>query len=201
MFKVENADFIADKLASELLPDQEHREAVKNAEEAILRRLRYEPGVRGRIEVDVDWPLHELSGNWYVSCADNGDGMSRTELERYTTTLAVSGANQNQSLTGNQGMGLKISGPTRHKKGVLIRSLKDGEATMVQVGWDPTSKQYGLLGIGPDGETVSPTDPEMFPAFIRELGSGTVVTFLGNADDDNTVWPGPPAPRTGCSST
>ena len=34
MFSVENADFIADKLASELLPDQEFREVAKNAEEA-----------------------------------------------------------------------------------------------------------------------------------------------------------------------
>jgi hypothetical protein len=32
MFRVENADFIADKLASELLPDQEFRDATTNAE-------------------------------------------------------------------------------------------------------------------------------------------------------------------------
>ena len=60
--------------------------------------------------------------------------MTRAELDKYTTTLAVQGAGRNQSLRGNQGMGLKISGPTRHKKGVLIRSMKDGERTAVQIG-------------------------------------------------------------------
>ena len=54
---------------------------------------------------------------------------------------------------GNQGMGLKIAGPTRHKKGLLIRSLKDGEATMLQIGWN--GEEYGLIPIGPDGELIS----------------------------------------------
>ena len=36
VFRVENADFIADKLASELLPNQEYREVLRNALEALL---------------------------------------------------------------------------------------------------------------------------------------------------------------------
>ncbi|MCP4303574.1 MAG: hypothetical protein GY788_01555 [bacterium] len=188
MFKVANADFIADKLAEELLPHQEDREAFKNAEEAIRRRLELgDDSSTGRIEFDVDWPLFDQLGAWYLSCADNGDGMSRSELQRYTTTLAVEGANKNQSIAGNQGMGLKISGPTRHKEGVLIRSLKDGEHTMVQVGWD--GSEYGLIPIGPDEETVVSVGEDMFPEFIIEHGSGTVVTFLGNASPDNTFAP------------
>src|SRR4051812_22632616 len=132
MFRVENADFIANKLATELLPDQEQREAFKNAQEAVQRRMAAQ-GVTtgGRIELDVDWHLHERTEGWFASCADNGDGMARSELERYMTTLAVQGANQNQSIHGNQGMGLKIAGPTRHKTGVLIRSLKNDERSMV----------------------------------------------------------------------
>jgi len=191
MFRVENADFIADKLASELLPNQEFREAAKNAEEALVRRMRADGSFGGgRIEFDVDWALLEAdsaSPKWYVCCADNGDGMSRSELDRYTTTLAVEGANQNQSILGNQGMGLKISGPTRHKIGVLIRSLKNGDANMVQVGWN--KKEYGLIPIGPNGEFISKVDEEMFPDFIVEQGSGTVVTFLGNEEGDNTFSP------------
>lgn len=190
MFRVENADFIADKLASELLPDQEYREAAKNAEEAIRRRLEIEPASpSGRIEFDVDWAMLQATGAWYLSCADNGDGMSHSELERYTTTLAVQGAGRNQSLSGNQGMGLKISGPTRHKAGVLIRSMKNGERTMVQVGWNAATKEYGLIPLGPNGELVVSVPEEMFPRFIRDEGSGTVVTFLGNADLDNTFAP------------
>lgn len=191
MFKVQNADFIADKLASELLPDQEYREAAKNAEEAVARRIKSsaDGDASGRIEFDVDWPLLSGSGNWCMSCADDGDGMTRSELEKYTTTLAVIGANGNQSVSGNQGMGLKISGPTRHKEGLLIRSLKNGEATMVQVGWNKHSKEYGLIPIGTEGETVASVPVEMFPNFIQERGSGTVVTFLGNSEGDNTFKP------------
>jgi len=188
MFRVENADFIAEKLASELLPDQEQREVFKNAEEAIQRRF-HETGVTsgGRIEFDVDWPLHARTGEWLLRCSDNGDGMTRTELERYMTTLAVRGAGQNQSITGNQGMGLKIAGPPRHRRGILIRSLKDGQRTMIQVGWN--GSEYDLIPIGPEGELVASVGEEMFPEFILEGGSGTVVTFLGNDDGDNTFLP------------
>jgi hypothetical protein len=193
MFRVENADFIADKLASELLPDQEQREAYKNAEEAIHRRFAAD-GVEsgGRIEFDVDWPLYAQTGERLGCCCDNGDGMTRAELERYTTTLAVRGAGQNQSIRANQGMGLKISGPTRHKRGVLIRSLKNGERTMVQVGWN--GHEYGLIPIGANDELVVPASEELFPDFIIEQGSGTVVTFLGNSEPDNTFSP-PGRPR------
>jgi Histidine kinase-, DNA gyrase B-, and HSP90-like ATPase len=188
MFHVENADFIADKLAAELLPNQEFREVLKNAIEAVERRMRADGSQDGgRIEFDVDWSFFTKTSRWYICCVDNGDGMSRSELERYTTTLAVQGAGRNQSIRGNQGMGLKISGPTRHKKGVMIRSLKNGERTSVQVGWD--GAEYGLIPIGPDGEVVIPASANVFPAFVNDHGHGTVVTFLGNADDDNTFVP------------
>ncbi len=188
MFRVENADFIADKLASELLPDQEQREVYKNAEEAVDRRMRAEGShTTGRVEFDVDWAMHEGAGKWFISCADDGDGMSRSELTRYMTTLAVQGANQNQSIVGNQGMGLKIAGPTRHKNGLLIRSLKDGERTMVQIGWN--GHEYGLIPLGAQGEEVVPVEDGMFPEFILKRGSGTVVTFLGNEGSEDTFLP------------
>lgn len=194
MFRVENADFIANKLAAELLPYQEFREAFKNAEEAVTRRMANDGSSSGgRVELDVDWHLHSHAEGspWFVAVADNGDGMTRAELQVYMTTLAVQGANQNQSLTGNQGMGLKISGPTRHKAGVLIRSLKDGERSMVQIGWD--GFEYGLIELGEHGELVVTVDESAFPDFILEKGSGTVVTFCGNAEredkPDNTFKP------------
>lgn len=191
MFSVGNADFIADKLAAELLPDQEHREAFKNSQEAVERRRREqeargEEPTPGRVEFDIDWSLLASEGRWYISCADNGDGMTRSEIEKYVTTLAVTGANQNQSITGNQGMGLKIAGPTRHKDGVLVRSMKDGERTMVNIGWN--GREYGLLPLVGD-EVVVDVSEDHFPEFIREQGSGTVVTFLGTNGPENTVVP------------
>src|SRR5262249_171942 len=159
MFRVENADFIADKLASELLPNQEFREVLKNSLEAVERRIRSQGGsASGRIVFDVDWHLHaQAEGNpWYIACSDTGDGMTRSEVEKYTTTLAVQGAGRNQSLRGNQGMGLKISGPTRHKRGILIRSMKNGERTMVQIGWN--GSEYGLIPIGNNNDLVVNVD-------------------------------------------
>ncbi len=189
MFKVENADFIADKLAAELLPNQEFREVLKNAIEAVQRRMAAQ-GVTegGRVEFDVDWALLNATGNWYVCCSDNGDGMNHAELTKYTTTLAVRGAGNSQSLRENQGMGLKISGPTRHKIGVLIRSRKDGDRSMVQVGWN--GKEYGLIPIGSQGEVVTSVPDEYFPQFVLKEGTGTVVTFLGcKAEGENTFVP------------
>lgn len=194
MFEVENADFIADKLAAELLPNQEYREACKNAQEAIERRRRAEiaAGIEsseGLIELDVDWALHAQQDDlWQLCVADNGDGMTRAELERYMTTLAVTGANRNQSITGNQGMGLKIAGPTRHKEGVLIRSMKDGQRTMIQIGW--TGREYAAKALNDHGDVVVEVPEELFPEFIVEQGSGTVVTFLGSEEGANTVVPG-----------
>lgn len=188
MFHVENADFIADKLASELLPNQEFREVLKNALEAIERRLQADGSKgKGRIEFDVDWSIHAKTGRWKICCADSGDGMTRSEVERYTTTLAVQGAGRGQSLRGNQGMGLKISGPTRHKAGVLIRSYKNGQRTMVQVGWD--GHEYGLIPIGQSDELVVPASADYFPKLVNDQGSGTVVTFFGNDENDNTFVP------------
>ena len=193
MFQVENADFIADKLAAELLPNQEHREACKNAEEAIQRRRRAERAAErepaeGLIEFDVDWALREQQADlWHLCVADNGDGMTRIELEKYMTTLAVTGANRNQSITGNQGMGLKIAGPTRHKEGVLIRSLKEGQRTMIQIGW--TGREYAPKPLNDGGDLVVDIPDELFPDFILKQGSGTVVTFLGSERGANTVVP------------
>lgn len=188
MFHVENADFIADKLAAELLPNQEYREVLKNALEAVHRRMRAEGVTQGgRIEFDVDWHLHSLSGAWFLACSDNGDGMSRSQLSKYTTTLAVQGAGKNQSLHGNQGMGLKISGPTRHKVGVLIRSWSSNELTAVQVGWD--GREYGLIPIGGNDELVMAASPSWFPELVSKPHGGTTVTFLGNAEGENTFAP------------
>ena len=193
MFRVENADFIANKLATELLPDQEYREAFKNAHEAVERRIAAD-GLEdragdGRIELDVDWHLHILGDDqpWYLCCSDDGDGMSRAELERYMTTLAVEGAGRNQSISGNQGMGLKISGPTRHKLGILIRSLKDGERSMIQIGWN--GREYAPIALGEHGEVIATPEQSSFPDFILKRESGTVVTFLGNEPNENTFKP------------
>lgn len=81
-------------------------------------------------------------------------------------------------------MGLKISGPTRHKKGILIRSMKANERTMVQVGWD--GSEYGLIPVGQSDELVVTVGDSVFPELIKKQGSGTVVTFLGSSDESNT---------------
>jgi len=198
-FDFEDADFVADKLEAELLPNQEIREAVHNELEAVTRRAAekiaagedYAPWIR----VGVDWTHIDAEiaeGNepvWRLSVIGNGDGMTRTEVEKYAKTLAVRGANRNQGKGGNQGMGLKISGPTRHPAGVSIRTLRNGEATMCTLGRDPKTG-YDFLQIGPNGERtvdISRFAERMFPAEILESGSGTVVTFKGVIGTEHTL--------------
>jgi hypothetical protein len=198
-FDFENADFVADKLEAELLPKQEIRESVHNELEAITRRAAeklaagepYEPWLR----VGVDWTYIDAevaSGKepvWRLSVLGNGDGMTRAEVERYAKTLAVSGANNNQGKGGNQGMGLKISGPTRHPAGVAIRTLRNGEATMCKLGRDPKSG-YDFLPIGANGEKtidISRSVERLFPPEILEAGAGTIVTFHGVTGTEDTL--------------
>lgn len=195
MFSVENGDFIADKLASELPRDQEFREALQNEIEAVIRLAAVRANTWiGRIEIDIDWSVASLLDDYTgpkVCIAGNGDGMSRAEISKYTTTLAVEGANQNQGIRGNQGCGLKIAGPTRHHAGVLIRSLKGGEASMALVAFE--GGEYGFQPLNSAGDLVlllrDDLVPALFPSFIVENGSGTVVTFLGMSPDDNTFKP------------
>jgi hypothetical protein len=198
-FDFENADFVADKLEAELLPNQEIREAFHNELEAVTRRAaeklaageEYKPWIR----VGVDWTHVDAeiaAGNepvWRISVIGNGDGMTRAQVERYAKTLAVSGANNNQGKGGNQGMGLKISGPTRHPAGVSIRTLRNGEATMCKLGRDPKTG-YDFLQIGSHGERtvdISSAIDRMFPSEIIDADSGTVVTFHGVTGTENTL--------------
>jgi len=58
---------------------------------------------------------------------------------------------------------------------------------MVQVGWD--GREYGLIPVGSNDELVVSAAPSVFPPFLNEQESGTVVTFLGNSDIDNTFVP------------
>jgi len=198
-FNFQNADFVADKLEAELPPNQEIREAFHNELEAVTRRAaeklaageQYKPWIR----VGVDWThidAEASSGDdptWRLSVLGNGDGMTREELERYAKTLAVVGANNNQGKGGNQGMGLKISGPTRHPAGVSIRTLRHGEATMCRLGRDARTG-YDFLQIGRNGERtrdISAHIDKAFPEEIIEAGSGTVVTFHGVTGSEDTL--------------
>lgn len=198
-FDFENADFVADKLEAELLPHQEIREAFHNELEAVIRRAAekladdepYKPWIR----IGVDWRSIDaqvgagIDPVWRLSVLGNGDGMTRDELQRYAKTLAVTGANNNQRKGGNQGMGLKISGPTRHPAGVSIRTLRDGEATMCKLGRDPR-KGYDFLPFEPNGERtldISAGIDKLFPGEIVEAGSGTVVTFYGTEGTEHTL--------------
>lgn len=198
-FNFENADFVADKLEAELLPNQEIREAVHNELEAVTRRaaeqLAADEPYRPWIRVGVDWTNVDYQATtgsepvWRLSVLGNGDGMTREELQRYAKTLAVSGANNNQSKGGNQGMGLKISGPTRHPAGVSIRTLRNGEATMCRLGRDAHTG-YDFLEIGRHGERtvdITAAMDQMFPREIIEAGSGTIVTFHGVEGTEHTL--------------
>ena len=67
---------------------------------------------------------------------------------------------------------------------------------MVQIGW--TGLEYDLVPLNDNGDVVVDVPEELFPDFILEQGSGTIVTYLGNTPKENTVVPGQTV--CGCSS-
>lgn len=191
-FKTENSDFVADKMEQELAAFQEYREVLKNALEAIDRRRNGTGDSSGRVEFDVDWSLAE--DVFALKCSDDGDGMSRDQLQYYTTTLAVQGAGESQGKRSNQGMGFKIAAVTRNHHGVIVRSLKNGEASMVWLRYN-TRDGYHLAPIDSAGALVAQIQVSDFPDFIQSRGSGTSVTFLGNQEGDCTFLP-PKQPKS-----
>ena len=94
-------------------PNQEFREVAKNAEEAVAApHARRRPGHGGRIEFDVDWPMLERDRQWFICCADNGDGMTRVGAGAVHDDARGPGRRTEPVASrGNQGMGLKISRP------------------------------------------------------------------------------------------
>src|SRR5690348_10179329 len=90
--RVANIAFLLDRLAADTPPNQQIRELTENALEAVERRQKAADASEGLIRWDVDWDHLKRTGQYKLSILDNGDGMTREQMDDYLNALAVEGA-------------------------------------------------------------------------------------------------------------
>lgn len=185
---VHNIGFLLDRLGQDCHPLQYLRELTQNAIEAIRRS-----GSPGDVVWDVDWTAFDLDGVQKLCITDTGDGMTGEEMVRFINQLSSSVTPQ--SLSGNYGVGAKITAATRNPAGVLYLSWKQAEGAMIHLYRDRDSGQYGLKQWHHQGGSYAhflPLEDDVRPEFIKE--HGTKVVLLGTSDDANTIQAPPNTP-------
>lgn len=179
---VHNIGFLLDRLGQDCHPLQYLRELTQNSIEAIQRR-----GGKGDIIWDVDWTTYDLEGGVYkLSITDNGDGMTGEEMVKFINQLSSSMSTQ--SMSGNYGVGAKITTATKNPFGVLYLSWKNGEGSMIQMYKDEITGQYGLQQWKhADGsyKHYLPIEDDVKPELIDT--HGTKVVLLGVNEESNTM--------------
>jgi len=180
--QVANMTFLVNKLGKDCAPLQYIREINENAIEAICR-LPAEAATGG-IYWDVNWGHYNLDGVFKLCCIDTGVGMTGPEMVEYINKLSRS--INVQSAYGNFGVGAKIAAAPLNPHGLIYMSWKDGGGSMVKLWFDPEEKVYGLQRWPQNqNEYWAGVSADMKPKEI--IDHGTCVTFLGKADDDNTM--------------
>lgn len=184
--QVANEAFLLDRLAADAPRAQLYRELTQNAIEAIRRRMEAGDQAPGIIQWDVDW-LGVARKLYKLSIIDNGDGMSAVEMQRYLNSLAVQGANNQQSLTGNFGVGAKITALYHNTEGLVYLSWKGGKGHNVWLHRDDEAGIYGLKLLSDVSGVptyVRPMNKASRPEVIRD--SGTKVVLMGSTATDAT---------------
>lgn len=184
---VRDAPFTLDLWARDCPRTQFLREFTVNGIEAIQA---YREQVDSTYEGEVIWtvdPSYEQLGLTKLACIDTGVGMDPIEMPEYLNDLASSG--KQQALDRNYGIGAKVSAAVANSYGVVYASWKDGLGHMVELGRD-TAGTWGMrqhrLKSG-DVRAVVPLSDELKPADLSRLDHGTVVTFLGDSEEQDTT--------------
>jgi hypothetical protein len=187
--RVENTAFLIEKLASDCAPLQYIRELTRNGIQAIQARWQQGWSGSGLIHWDADWLVVESRpGIYKLQISDNGSGMTGPDMERYINQLSSSG--RVQSLTGNFGLGAKITAGVLNPAGLVYRSWVDGQGTIAILHKDSDANVYGLQQLElPDGNFAhhAPVDDAAKPEPIDS--HGTAVVLYGKDADDITMKP------------
>lgn len=182
--QVRNMSFMLDRLGQDCAPLQYLRELTQNALESILH-LRPQ---KGEIIWDADWNRHTLTGIFKLAIVDTGIGMTGEEMVVYIN--ALSSSMNEQSATGNFGVGAKIAAAPRNHAGLVYLSWKDGVGYMIHLWRDPETGVYGLRQFTrPDGTFGhwAYVQEDIKPEAIKD--HGTMVILLGNETDQDTMLP------------
>ncbi|MGC1165071.1 MAG: hypothetical protein WA862_03090 [Solirubrobacterales bacterium] len=158
------------------------------------------------IEFGPEWEGVKATGTYRMQYADDGHGMTKEELREYMRTLGKGG-----KIVGgphdNYALGSRMTLLPWNPAGVVVISVRDGEAYMVKMMFDPDAAEgegeFVLEEVewkdtdGNDGlATVYPPyyDDEMgidwaatIPKFIRDAGHGTTFTLLGRSPGEDTI--------------
>jgi hypothetical protein len=182
---VDKVSFLLDRLGMDCSLLQYLRELTQNGKEAIERT-----GSDGQIIWDVDWTLFDLSGSAVkkLSVTDTGDGMTGEEMLKFINQLSSSG--NEQSVTGNYGIGAKIAAATKNPAGVIYQSWKNGEGYMIQLEKNRENGEYGLRQWELEDGSFShyiPLESDVKPLEIED--HGTKVILCGTCDADDTMEP------------
>jgi len=180
--QVKNMSFMLDRLGQDCAPLQYLRELNQNALQGIL----HVRPPKGEIIWDVDWNRHTLTGVYKLAVIDTGIGMTGEQMVEYIN--ALSSSMNEQSDTGNFGVGAKIAAAPRNHAGLVYLSWKDSVGYMIHLWRDPESGVYGLRQFErPDGTYGhwAQVEDDIKPSAIKE--HGTMVILLGNETDEDTM--------------
>jgi hypothetical protein len=177
----EAAEVLLDRLGEDCHPLQFLRELTQNAIEAAQRTHQ-----DNQIIWDAEWTRYELDGVFKLCIIDTGDGMTGEEMVKYINQLSSS--LQEQSMTGNYGVGAKIAAATRNHAGLVYMSWKAGRGNMIHLWRDPETYQYGLRQFRrPDGTFGHYVEGCSAPVYsdsslhsaVVEIGAGWAVARAG----------------------
>lgn len=177
---VNNLGFLLDRLGQDCHPLQFLRELTHNSIQAIQRT-----GQAGEIIWDADWNYLDQQGYYKLCITDNGDGMTGSEMAGYINQLSSS--IEEQSFSGNYGVGAKIAAATRNHAGLIYLSWKEGDGAMIHLWRDPRTQQYGLKQIetGDSFAHYATMADEAKPGIIKD--HGTRIVLLGHTTDADTM--------------
>jgi hypothetical protein len=162
---------------------QQYREITQNSIEAIKRT-----GRGG----EISWDCELRYGFRKQTCTDNGSGMYSQEQIDYLQNLDVNGADHNQGIRGNFGIGSRISTLYHNRFGVWYESWRDGDSSAIYLYHD--GNNYGLKVLDDEEYDIKDYQNAAIhvplvapPDFVTQVGSGTKVILMGTSEDHNTT--------------
>jgi len=170
--------------------DQQYRELQKNSIEAIQRVQKENPDFKGQIKWSRDPSYYKQYNVSKLCIGDNGDGMS---AEVMVSNLNNLGASIRKSQHFNFGCGAKVAVLTKNDEGLIIKSWIKGEKCgyMVLMTWseDKVGMYKEIDPVTQQSHQTFPINWDEAPDFIKKAGHGTVVTLLGDTEDQDTTLP------------
>jgi len=178
--QIRDKTFLVNRLIEQAPTGTLVREFFKNAEESAALA----PEGNRRIEIS---PV-EIDGIRKLCFWNTGPGMDDREL-KHATDLSSS-INKTMSLSGNFGIGAKVSGLTMSREGIRYRSCKNGSVSEVTIGFDADEGTYVRFPVElPDGSTSTVYDvTQAAESDGRDTSyDWTEVVLFGESEDHDTV--------------